>query len=200
MTPRVRVALALLGHPSMRVRWQSTAPFDNTAARVVATRDTLLRDLAAGFDRYGLPDPLALWPRLLDERIIGSQSTIHGDLNLENVLVGLGGFVWLIDFAQTRDGHPLFDFAHLEAQIIAQVIARRLSDSAQFVPLWCSGADPLLAAMHGIAARCLFTASQPREYHLALFMACLGALKYSNLPPLARHSLYLTAASPAQNL
>ncbi|MBI5291078.1 MAG: phosphotransferase [Chloroflexi bacterium] len=192
--------VAVPGHPPVRVRWQSTAPFDNATARVVATRDTLLRNLAAGFDRYGLPDPLALWPRLLDERIIGSQSTIHGDLNLENVLVGLGGFVWLIDFAQTRDGHPLFDFAHLEAQIIAHVIAPRLSDPAQFAPLWRSGADPLLAAMHAIAARCLFNASQPREYHLALFMACLGALKYSNLPPFARHSLYLTAASLAQNL
>ena len=69
----------------------------------------------------GLPDPLYRLPGLLKESISGTQSTIHGDLNLENILVGLGGFVWLIDFASTRDGHTLFDFAHLGAELIAHV-------------------------------------------------------------------------------
>ena len=51
--------------------------------------------------------------------VMSPRSIIHGDLNLENVLIGPGGMVWLIDFATTREGHPLMDFAHLEAEIIA---------------------------------------------------------------------------------
>ena len=38
-------------------------------------------------------------PAWLNQTVAGTQSTIHGDLNLENALVGPGGIVWLIDFA-----------------------------------------------------------------------------------------------------
>ena len=76
------------------------------------------QDCSRRFRRYGLPDPSgALTCPCWRASIAGTHSTIHGDLNLENVLVGPGEFVWLIDFAQTRDGHPLFDFAHLEAEL-----------------------------------------------------------------------------------
>jgi hypothetical protein len=177
----------------------------------------LLRDHVAGFDLFGLPVPLLKLPRLLDERVMGTQSTIHGDLNLENVLVGPGGFVWLIDFAQTRDGHPLFDFAHLEAEIIAHVIAPQLTaeeylsaishqPSAISQPpisnpqLPITNYQSLITTLHSIASRCLFNPSQMREYQLALFMACLGGLKYTNLDAHQKHLLYLAAAQLANGL
>jgi hypothetical protein len=202
------VGPARAGQPPLRVRWLGLEAPNHTPARVVATRETLLREYAAGFEQYGLPDPLTCLPRLLTENVAGTQSTIHGDLNLENVLVGPGGFVWLIDFAQTRDGHPLFDFAHLEGQIIAHIIAPQVSRAADYVNALqtAPAASPapgifgLRPALRSIAARCLFNSAQPREYDLALYMACLGALKYTNLNTHQKHLLYLTAAHLAQSL
>ena len=188
------------GHPPLRVRWLSLAWPEGATGRIVATRDSLLRDLAAGCNRHGLPDPLARLPELLGENISGTQSTIHGDLNLENVLVGPGGFVWLIDFAQTRDGHPLYDFAHLEAGVIAHVLSPQAPSDAEFLRLLEPGAHPLLSALRAITTQCLFDPAKPREYQLALFMACVGSLKYSNLDQTARQRLYLTAAYLAKSL
>lgn len=183
------------GQPPWRLRWLSLRPPERgRTARIVATRETLLREMALGFDRRGLPDPMPRLPALLSESVAGTQSTIHGDLNLENILVGPGGFVWLIDFAETRDGHPLFDFAHLEAQIIAHVLA------PQWGGAWPPAEEPLRPALRAIALRCLFNPSQPREYDLALCLACLGALKYTNLDAHQKHLLYLTAAHLAQSL
>jgi hypothetical protein len=207
------------GQPPLRVRWLSPAPPNGYApSRIVATRETLLRDYVTGFDLFGLPDPLLKLAALLDERVMGTQSTIHGDLNLENVLVGPGGFVWLIDFAQTRDGHPLFDFAHLEAEIIAHIIAPQVSSEQWAViskQLFANGEpqpafrnqkssisnlQSLISTLHAIASRCLFNPAHPREYQLALYMACLGSLKYTNLDAHQKHLLYLTAAQLANGL
>jgi hypothetical protein len=197
------------GEPPLRARWLNLRPPDGATARVAATREMLLRDLVAGCDLLGLPDPLVRVPGLLRETVAGSRSTIHGDLNLENVLVGPGGFVWLIDFAQTRDGHPPFDFAHLEAEIIAHILAPQLKPAAAFLKFWgeaasarppASSLHALVSTLHGLAARCLVDAAQPREYHLALCLACLGALKHANLDLHQRHCLYLAAAHLARDL
>ncbi|MGW8251638.1 MAG: phosphotransferase, partial [Anaerolineales bacterium] len=199
-------SLSLKGHaqpgqPRLRARWLGLSDPDGATGRVVATRRTLLRDYVAGFELYRLPDPLEGLPALLDVLVSGTQSTIHGDLNLENMLVGPGDFIWLIDFATTRDGHPLFDFAHLEAELIAHVIAPQVSSPREFLELLELGAESahpelfgLLAAVREIAARCLFNPSRPDEYHLAALMACLGALKFANLEPFQKHLLYLNAA------
>jgi hypothetical protein len=206
---------AASGRPALRVRWLGLANPNGATGKVVGTRQTLLQGFIAGFDLHELPDPFAQLPDpftrlpdLLNESVSGTQSTIHGDLNLENILVGPGGFVWLIDFAQTREGHPLYDFAHLEAEIIAHVIAAQVGEVLEYLSIleaaldsfYSSQADrsealpSLLATLHEIAARCLFNPEQPREYQLALYMSCLGALKFANLNPFARHLLYLTAA------
>lgn len=191
------------GHPPLRARWLGLSVPNYPAARVVATREMLLRELVKGFDLCGLPDPFMKLPALLNERVIGAQSTIHGDLNVENVLVGPGGFLWLIDFAQTRDGPPLYDFAHLEAEIIAHVIAPTLGAPSDILPLLGpprEASNPLISTLHSIASRCLFNPSQPREYQLALYVACLGALKFVNLNAHQKHVLYLAAAHIAQSL
>ncbi len=191
----------------LRLRWLGLADPNGSTGRVIATRQSLLAGFVSGFDRSGLPDPLACYPALLAETVAGTQSTIHGDLNLENILVGPGGMVWLVDFAQTREGHPLFDFAHLQAELVAHVIAPQLESAADYLALLqgrpveaAARLQPLLDALHLIAQRCLFNPSQPREYQLALFMACLGALKFANLDDHARHFLYLTAAHLCRGL
>jgi len=181
------------GEPALRLRWLSERPPANTPARVTAGRAALLARLIEGFDLCGLPDPLARLPELLGQTVMGTRSVIHGDLNLENVLVGPGNFIWLIDFAQTRPGHPLYDFARLKAELIAQVLAVRVDSPAQFLDLLRRG-DPLLAAVDEIAAHCLFNPSQPGEAVLANILACLGELKFSNLDEKARRCLYLAAA------
>ena len=176
---------------------------------MIATRMDLLQSTTTGFDLMGLPDPLEKLPLLLQEPIRGTRSIIHGDLNLENILIGPGGMVWLIDFATTREGHPLTDFAHLEAEIIAHVIAPQIKDAAAFEwileslfgneiqqnqqpPL--SNLKSLVTSLHEIAFNCLANPSQPREYWLALYVSCLGALKYRNLDEYQKYLLYLTAA------
>lgn len=188
------------GRPALRVRWLSTEPPNGATGRVVSDRATLLGEYVAGFDRCGLPDPLPRLQGWLDESVRGSQSTIHGDLNLENILVGPGGFVWLIDFAQTRDGHVLYDFAHLEAEVIAHIIARGVATPVDYLNLLRANSHPLLIALHDIAASCLANPAQPREYTLALCLACVGALKFNNLAPSTKQLLYLTAAHLGQTL
>jgi hypothetical protein len=185
--------LPAAGEPALRLRWLSEHPPANTPARVTADRAALLASLVSGFELFGLPDPLARLPELLGQTVMGTRSIIHGDLNLENVLVGPGNFIWLIDFAQTRPGHPLFDFARLKAELIAQVLAPRVDSPEQFLAMLRRG-DPLLAAVDEVAAHCLFNPNQPGEAVLANILACLGALKFSNLDEKARRCLYLAAA------
>ncbi|MBN2083848.1 MAG: phosphotransferase [Anaerolineales bacterium] len=187
------------GQPALRVRWMSGDSADGALGRIIATRRTLLDGFAAGLDLHGLQDPLAALDSRLAERIQGTQSILHGDLNLENILAGPGGTVWLIDFAQTREGHALADFAHLQVEIVAHILAPMLGSLPGFADILRhrQSAPPafrLLDVLEGIAGRCLFNPSHPREYRLALYFSALGALKYSNLDALQRNFLYLYAA------
>jgi hypothetical protein len=214
------------GQPALRLRWLNDDFQQSATGRVKASRWDLLRAYVGSFDRLGLPDPLEKLPKLLNETIQGTRSIIHGDLNLENVLIGPGGMVWLIDFATTREGHPLMDFAHLETEIITHVIAPQLGGIAKFIEMLESllthsqqllfpypseqkeiKSQPsekphlsLLANLHQIAFNCLSNPSQPREYWLALYFSCLGALKYRNLNDQQKHYLYLMAAYLASDL
>ncbi|HSF83048.1 MAG TPA: phosphotransferase [Anaerolineales bacterium] len=195
------------GQPPLRVRWLSRDDPNGRSGRIIATRWTVLYDAAAKFERFGLPDPLASLPTLLDQTVSGTQSTIHGDLNLENILVGPGDFVWLIDFANTREGHPLYDFARLQAEIIAHVIAVRLDSAQEYAALLRDGPRSrwkdlytLTETVEKIASRCMFNPVERREYYLAAYIACLGALKFTNLEPKQKHFLYLSAAHYSQRL
>ena len=188
------------GQPPVRLRWLSTQPPANTLAEVVETQSSLFAGYVAGFERFGLPDPLERLADVLAEPVQGTRSVIHGDLNLENVLVGPGGLVWLIDFAETRNGHPLFDFARLGAEVIAHILAVREASPAAYLTGLQSGGDPLWQAVQEVGRRCLFNASNQREMDVAQYLACLGALKFSNLSDHARHCLYLTAGEISKGL
>jgi hypothetical protein len=188
------------GTPPLRLRWLShQPPIPGVTGKITASRLSLLRHWCADFERFDLPDPLERLESWLATPIQGTRSTIHGDLNLENILIGPGELVWLIDFAQTREGHPLFDFAHLEAELVAHVLAPRCGSARAYLDQLTAG-DELLDAVEEIARRCLFDPARPAEFHLALALACLGALKFANLSPLAKHCLYLTAALQAQRI
>lgn len=212
------------GQPALRVRWRSLSDPLRTAGRVVATRTMLLQDLVHGFEHEGLPDPLEKLISLFNESINGTRSIIHGDLNLENILVGPGELVWLIDFAQTREGHTLFDFAHLEAEIIAHIVAPQVSEVGEYLALLDQLSFPasatatstfphisrsetslsaicsLLSMLHSLALQCLFNPSCPREFELSLYAACVGALKFANLDAWSRQLLYLRAAHLVHSL
>ncbi len=70
-----------------------------------------------------LPNPVFQIESLLEKRLSGYLSIIHGDLHLGNVLVGPSNDAWLIDFGLTREGHTLFDWAVLEISLLATAIA-----------------------------------------------------------------------------
>ena len=195
------------GEAPLRVRWLGLQDPHKATGVIVATRHHLLRDFVQGFDLFGLDDPFERLPALLKQTIQGTRSTIHGDLNLENILLGPGGLIWLIDFAQTREGHPLSDFAHLHAEIIAHIISTHQPPTPGYLRLLNGQPDPeqaaayrLHQAMLEIAGQCLFNPKQPGEYLLVLTLACLGALKFTNLSPIQKHLLYLSAAYFSQSL
>ena len=186
------------GQPLVRLRWLAPHPPNpGESAEVVRDRAGLLVDLTRGFDLLGLDDPLPRLDGWLQAPLQGTKSAIHGDLNLENALVGPGGLVWLIDFAETREGHTLYDFARLAAEIAAHILAPRAASPRAFLELVIQQ-EMLLGTVEALAGRCLFDSRQPREYRLALTLACLGGLKFTNLSPLARECLYLFAAYTAR--
>jgi hypothetical protein len=190
------------GQPPLRVRVIGTRgapPRLPGVYQVVDTRLAFLREAAGTGETFGLPDPLEALPALLNRTIRGTRSIIHGDLNLENALVGPGGAVWLIDFAETREGHPLTDFAHLYADIVAHVVAPQAHSPEEALagmhgegaPAWL----PLLQTIDGIAGRCLYDPADTSEWDLARGMVCLGALKFGNLSATQKRLQYLTAAA-----
>ncbi len=189
------------GSPPLRVRVlgaRAAAPSLPGAYQIVDTRLAFLREAAGEGELFGLPEPLEMLPRLLDRTVRGSQSIIHGDLNLENALVGPGGAVWLIDFAETREGHPLADFAHLYADVIAHIVAPQVTSPREALEAMVSHRGPawlaLLQTIDGMAGRCLYDPADHNEWALARGMVCLGALKFANLSAAQKRLLYLTAA------
>jgi beta-N-acetylhexosaminidase len=203
-------------------------------ATIIATRTTLLEieasktfldvhasDETAIVGEWRFPNPLRAYPALLDERIFGTLSTIHGDLNLENILVDPGDNVWLIDFALTRDGHTLYDFARLETELVTRHIAPLMARAGLAAPEltrvlawldrgeWSSppalgqpvldDAARVLASVRRIVNRCLFDPAHLEEYTRALLVCQLGALKFANLDsvpeaPLPKRLAFVAAA------
>ena len=50
------------------------------------------------------------------------EATVHGDLNLKNIMLDSKHNLWLIDFSETRTGHVLADFAKLESSILFDMV------------------------------------------------------------------------------
>lgn len=202
-------------------------PVEMIAGRVYGTRHEALlnavRALAPDFDPLArtipvfppderLPNPLLAYDMLLDRHVQGSISRIHGDLHLGNILLGPNGGPFLIDFAHTRDGHTLFDWANLEVSLHAELVMPRLGASwadARRALARAAGLPPAppvapdaqldpaflaIEALRGIARECLAKPDDWTEYWLALAFAALRAVTWETMSEGARRFMFLLAA------
>jgi hypothetical protein len=155
-----------------------------------------------------LPNPLARLPAILSETRDVRVGRIHGDMNLENILVDpTVRDVNLIDFAEARRDHVLHDFLRLETEVLTNLVPELLArhnlppgpTMASFyqelhratfyrgrlmpLPPHAVLEKPLaiLETIRQTARRYLFDFYDPSEYYQGLVLYLLGALKFKNL-------------------
>ncbi len=196
---------------------------DSIHGQVIATRHNLLTDLAGQSlgpeihlsakrltpsSELSLPNPLKTYQGLLQDFLTVKISTIHGDLNLENLLVDpITREISLIDFATVRQGHVLHDLLRLETEVVINLIPPILAE-AKLPPesiysfyeqlhhvtlnpgLVISTKLPdaalkkpfkILRVIRKMARKCLFNLDDWREYYRGLILYLLGAMKFKNL-------------------
>jgi CheY-like chemotaxis protein len=83
-----------------------------------------------GFGGISLIEPIGFLEKRISyaTRVDMTRSRIHGDLNLDNILISGDGTraaaSWLIDFAKTQPlGHTAFDFVKLEVELRTQILS-----------------------------------------------------------------------------
>ena len=238
----LRVRLELDEQRDPLLSYQPGDTIDQVDAIVVATRQTLLCDAAIAAlptyepdqaiftvdldGSYTLPagvtllNPLYDLASLLNRVIETKTSTIHGDLNLQNILVdATTGFAWIIDFGETRRGPTLLDLQRLEVQVITKLLsdamrAARLAPALVVSLIAALHADPLpsvppvpellapfqlLVTVRRLARQYLIDDLNWDEYYLGLVIGLVGALKYDELDTFDR-SMALVAAATARGL
>jgi hypothetical protein len=158
-----------------------------------------------------LPNPVLAYDDLLDRYVDGTLSKIHGDLHLGNILVGPNASAFLIDFAQTRNGHTLFDWASLEVSLLTDVVMPVIGDDWYSVRLVLRYIASLQSAMpdtvpalnrvmqHVVAVReiareCLARETSWSEYFVALAMCSLRAVTWDTLSLGSRRLMFCLAA------
>lgn len=169
------------------------------------------------------PDPLQVYPGLLNKMLEGRRSLVHGDLHLRNVIVDEGGKGWLIDFAKVQERHNLFDFIKMETYLRLMVLAAAFgsfsfADYAQFerslndvapghvavLPTNASllKAYEVIVNLRGIAQSCMRDPRNFRgEYLPGLFLYSLAMLKYSQANgPTSSQLIFITACVAAKAL
>jgi hypothetical protein len=166
-----------------------------------------------------LPNPLLAYEDLLDRHVNGSMSKVHGDLHLGNILVGPNNTTWLIDFAHTRDGHALFDWASLEVSLLGDAVMpatgedwNAVRDILHYLAALDAPTDApsvsaevfsgiaSVAAIREIARDCLTTRDNWYEYHIALTLCALRAITWTTMPLGSRRLLFLLAALSMREL
>ncbi len=157
-----------------------------------------------------LPNPLQAYDDLLDRYVDGTLSKIHGDLHLGNILVGPNGSAFLIDFAQTRNGHTLFDWASLEVSLLTGVVMPVIGDDWYSVRLVLRYIAALpkdmpdtvpalneamqhVRAVREIARECLARENSWSEYYVALAMCALRAYTWETLSLGSRRLMFCLA-------
>ncbi|MEM7346191.1 MAG: phosphotransferase [Chloroflexota bacterium] len=224
-------------HPLDHYQWGGLLP-QPCIGQIVATRNTLLKDsivqlwgasfnttqaeipLTLSNKTIHLPNPLLAYTIILDQRIEAYLAPIHGDLNLENILVDSElGDIRLIDFSDTRYDHILHDLLRLEVGIIT----RRLPDCLSQVDyhpaviyrlyeqLHYQGNQPLtnypsswstelqtifdtLFTLRQTARDYLAKHDDYTHYYQGLTLYLLGTLKFNNLTPEAKRLAFWGAA------
>jgi WD40 repeat protein/serine/threonine protein kinase len=171
----------------------------------------LSQERLSGAKGLSLPNPLLFYEDILNTFRQVKISTIHGDLNLENILIDPETReVSLIDFATVRRGHALHDLLRLETEVVTKLIPEILAPAelppetihliyqqlhqAAFqpdrpgapIPPHPDLARPLamLTVIRREARKCFFNLDDPTEYYQGLVLYLLGALKFKNLDPI----------------
>ncbi len=174
-------------------------------------------------DGTSLTNPLTRLEDLLDTLRPVKFGPIHGDFNLENILIDERGFTSLIDFAEARRDHLLHDPLRLETEITTKLLADRLdltdpATRARLVRFYhhlhqvafagadldATLADPdlaglekpfvMLATLRRLARPYLAAYEQPAEYYQGLGLYLLGAIKFGKLPPAGKQAAFWGAA------
>jgi len=171
-------------------------------------------DLIPGSDKsVRLPNPLMVYDNALDEFYNGSISKIHGDLHLGNILVGVDQNPFLIDFAQTRNGHTLSDWAMLEVSLLNDLVMPSQGDTwgtarailgyislinrGKEIPSTAGEIRQMLApiqAVRSIVNQCLAKTETRAEYFIALAMCALRAYEWDTISLGARRLMFCLAA------
>ncbi len=192
--------------------WETRSAALLAAARTLEPDFDLNDELIPGIGKpEKLPNPLLAYDDLLDRHVDGTLSKIHGDLHLGNILVGPNGSAFLIDFAQTRNGHTLFDWAMLEVSLLTEVVMPVIGDdwwSVRLVTRYISSlqkempdAVPALnevmqhvLAVREIVRECLAREGSWSEYYIALIMCAMRAFTWETLSLGARRLMFYLAA------
>jgi len=180
-----------------------------------------LRALEPDFDITGesitineakLPNPIKVYQKMIDRRVHGTLSTIHGDLHLGNILIGPNNIALLIDFGRTRDGHTIFDWSTLEVSILSEWIAPRLAINwtgakellkylvkiNRHLPINAPGdlneALQAIVSLRQIIKSCLASPDHWEEYYLSLALVSLRAMTWETMPIESRRMMYLVSA------
>jgi hypothetical protein len=160
-----------------------------------------------------LPNPIIAYEALLDTHVNGTLSTIHGDLYPGNIMIGPNQSAFLIDFAHTRDGHTLFDWAMLETSLLSEYVLPTFGDSwedaravlQQLVLLNRNTLQPdaqtpiarilePVSSVRDIVRSCLASDHKWAEYFIALVFCGLRAITWETLPTGGRRLMFLGAA------
>ena len=204
-----------------RVRETRYDQLRDIAQDALEHRFDLTSDTLTAPDGTLLPNPLTALAPLLGRTRDVRVSCIHGDLNMDNVMVEPPGRnVSLIDFATARRDHALHDLLRLETEVITKLLPEALNgvkllvktidtffkrlhkvsfDPRQPVSTKPHKADlekpfEMLVAIRKMARQCLFDPNDWEEYYEGLTLYLLGALKFKNLDRPAKEVAFWTAA------
>lgn len=199
---------------------------ERLAGSVYKTRDdelmSTLQFLSPDFEVSGekitindvqMPNPVKYYNTLLDVLVEGTMSTIHGDLHLGNILIGPNNIALLIDFALTRDGHSIFDWANLEISLLSELVVPKVDDSwngarqlinylgvierpemADRVPTAVHDILKAIIELRKIVEENLAAKGAWHEYSLALAFSALRAMTWKTMPINSRRVMYLISA------
>lgn len=161
---------------------------------------------------FKLPNPIFAYQEIMDMTIEGSLCTIHGDLHLGNILIGPSENALLIDFAHTRDGHTVFDWATMELSLLSDYIVPLTNNSWEStwtlasylhainnnLPLPSDNSD-LTAAfksiqeLRNIVKECLVNKTSWAEYYVALALTSLRAMTWKTMSLASRRLMYINS-------
>ena len=152
-----------------------------------------------------VPNPLQKYRDFLDDVLPVRVATVHGDLNVENILVDTATRdVKLIDFATVRRAHVLHDLLRLETEVVITLLPATLRQAdlpaESIIPLYerlhNSRFDPeqfalirsplaaldkefkILWLIRRMARKCLFDQDNWQEYYYGAVLYLLGASKF----------------------